>query len=297
LSEPLSCELYRMAGVPAPFSEHLRIWMDSRLLGYHELIEQPNKTFLMRNEKEDDGNLYKLLWYGNGVIGKHEKKTNRSTGHEDLLQLIRGLKRKGATTPWEFIDQNFNVDEVAGYFAVNQCIQNWDGFFNNYFAYHRSGKGGRWEMIPWDEDKTWGDYDGASPKYDWYEMPLTFGMEGDHSPSDLFNHYGSGPFGGVSWWRPPGFFSGPLLVNPEFRKKFLARLRDICETAFTEEKLLPVIDALEKRLEPEIRVRADAIGEDSRQALKIFHSDIQSFRNQVQHRRKFILSELGKMKS
>ena len=57
------------------------------------------------------------------------------------------------------------------------CIQNWDGFFNNYFAYHAPGKEGKWEIIQWDLDKTWGDFDGASSNYDWYSMPLTFGAD------------------------------------------------------------------------------------------------------------------------
>jgi len=297
LSEPLSYDLYRLAGVPAPYSEHLRIWMDGRLLGYHELIEQPNKSFLFQHWKDDGGNLYKLLWDGHGVIGKHEKKTTLATGHEDLIRLVNGLKRTSGAEQWEFIGQNFNVEEVINYFAVNMCIQNWDGFFNNYFAYHVPGQAGKWEMIPWDEDKTWGDYDGASPRYDWYALPLSFGMNGDRSPTDLFGRSGRGPFGGASWWRPAGYFSGPLLANAEFRQRFLARLREVCTSVFTEETLLPIIAAMEKRLAAEIPIRAQARGEDAASALRTFHSDIQSFRNQVQNRRKFILSELDKVKS
>ncbi|HYV27012.1 MAG TPA: CotH kinase family protein, partial [Candidatus Eisenbacteria bacterium] len=211
---------------------------------------------------------------------------------------INGLNRKSGADQWEFIKQNFNVEEMASYFAVNMCLQNWDGFFNNYFAYHDTGGTGKWEMYPWDEDKTWGDYDGASRQYDWYEMPLTYGMNGDRSPgfNPLSRALNQGnPFGnGVSWWRQPGYFSGPLLANPEFRKLFLARLREICTAIFTEEKMFPIFDAMEKRLEPEVRVRAAIFGEDPGNALRVFHNDMQSFRNQVQNRRKFILSELSK---
>ena len=298
LAEPLAYELYRLAGVPAELTDHIRVWMDDRPMGYHLQIEQPNKSFLTRNKRDDSGNLYKLIWYGQGVVGQHEKKTNPATNHEDLMKLINGLNRKSGAEQWEFIKQNFNVEEMASYFAVNMCLQNWDGFFNNYFAYHDTGGTGKWEMYPWDEDKTWGDYDGASRQYDWYEMPLTYGMNGDRSPgfNPLSRALNQGnPFGnGVSWWRQPGYFSGPLLANPEFRKLFLARLREICTAIFTEEKMFPIFDAMEKRLEPEVRVRAEIFGEDPRNALRVFHNDMQSFRNQVQNRRKFILSELSK---
>ena len=147
------------------------------------------------------------------------------------------------------------MTNFINYFAVNMCIQNWDGFFNNYFTYHDTGGTGQWEIYPWDEDKTWGDYDGASARYDWYTLPLTFGMNDGGSTRRNTRR------GFDGWWRPPGFFSGPLLANAEFRQRFLARLREICQTIFTEAKMFPIIDALEKRLEPEIPVRARTQGE------------------------------------
>jgi len=299
LAEWLSYELYRTAGVPAVATEHFRVWQDGRLLGYHLLFEQTNKSFLARHAGDDTGNLYKLLWYGRGVIGQHEKKTNLSNGHDDLVQVIEGLNGTTGTQQWEFIQKNFNVEEFINYYAVNMCIQNWDGFFNNYFTYHETGRTGKWQIYPWDEDKTWGDYDGASPQYDWYEMPLTFGMKGDTPPRvDRFSKTNNrlGYFGGVSWWRPAGWFSGPLLANPEFRQRFLARLDEVCKSIFTEERFLPVIDALEKRLEPEVAMRAQAMGQNVEQSLRLFHDHIQSFRSQLKFRREFILAELKKTK-
>jgi hypothetical protein len=293
LSEPLADALYRMAGVPAPLTEHVRLTVNGRSLGLHLLVEQPNKSFLARNGRDSSGNLYKLIWYGEGIVGQHEKKTNPGTGHGDIVQLVTDLRRTSGAEQWAFIERNFNVEECVNYYAVNMCIQNWDGFFNNYYAFHDTAGTGKWEIYPWDEDKTWGDYDGASPRYDWYEMPLTYGMNGDNSSRNS-RQFGGGPFGGVSWWRPPGCFSGPLLANPEFRKRFLARLREICETLFTEESFYPILDAMQKRLEPEVRLRAKFVREDARQAERQFAADMQSFRNQVQHRRKFILTQLTK---
>lgn len=292
LAEPLSYVVYRLAGVPAPLTEHVRLTMDGRLRGFHLVIEQPNETFLRRNGRNASGNLYKLVWYGQGIIGQHEKKTNPSSSYDDLVGLIEELRRTSGAKQWAFIEQQFNVDECVNYYAVNMCIQNWDGFFNNYFAYHDTAATGKWEIYPWDEDKTWGDYDGASSRYDWYAMPLTFGMNGDRPARDYL-HFGGGPFGGVSWWRPPGYFSGPLLANPEFRRKFLARLQELCQTVYTEQTFYPIIDAMEKRLEPEVRLRAQLSGQNPQQAARQFANDMQSFRNQVQNRRKFILKQLG----
>lgn len=298
LSEPLAFELYRQAGVPAPLTEHPRVWIDGKPRGYQLLIEQPNKSFLRRNTRNEGGNLYKLLWYEHGVVRQHEKKTNTRTGHTDIVNVVNGLGKGGsAAAQWQFIQDNFNVEECINYYAVNMCIQNWDGFFNNYYAYRDVEPGGKWEIYPWDEDKTWGEYDGGPSNYDWYDMPLNFGMNGDSSGggrglAGLLSGGFGGPFGGNSWWRPPGWFSGPLLANPEFRKRFLARLREICETVFIPEKMNPVINSLEDRLNAEAVYRAQLRKENPEEALARLHRDIQSFRNQVVNRRKFILKEI-----
>jgi hypothetical protein len=123
-------------------------------------------------------------------------------------------------------------------------------------------------------------------------MPLTFGMNGDRG-GGWFN-FGGGPFGGgSSWWRPPGWFSGPLLAHPEFRARFLARLGEVCRTAFTPEKMEPFIRELEHRLEDEVQVQARLHRRDPDEALRLLRHHIQTLRNQVVHRREFILKQLA----
>jgi hypothetical protein len=295
LSEFLSYELFRLAGVPTVQTGYVRLWNGGRPRGYHFLFEQINKAFLARTAGDDTGNLYKLLWYGRGVAGQHEKKTNLLSGHDDLVTLIDGLNKASGDEQWDYIQKNFNVEQFISFYAVNMCIQNWDGFFNNYFTYHDTAKSGKWMIFPWDLDKTWGDYDGVSARYDWYSMPLTFGMKGAQPPrgGGLAAAFFS-PFGGPGWWRPGGHFGEPLLANPEFRRRFLVRLDELCAATFTEDHFLPVIDALEKRLEPEVLIRAQALGQNSVAARQLFRNHIQSFRNQLKNRREFILAERKK---
>lgn len=219
-----------------------------------------------------------------------KKKTNPGTGHADIASIIDQLGKISGAKQWELIRDQFDIASFSIYYAVNMCIENWDGFFNNYFVYHNPDAGVKWQIIPWDEDKTWGEYDGGPRNYSWYDMPLTIGMKGDTGTRSWF---GGGPFGGgAGWWRPPGWFSGPLLGNPEFRKLFLARLRIICSNVFTEEQFGPVVDELHKRLRPEVELRARALHQDPAAALRKFDADIQSFHAQLRHRRAYILKEL-----
>lgn len=296
LSEYLSYELYRRAGVPAEKSGHFRLSIDGRAYGYYLYVEQPNKNFLARNHLNEAGNLYKILWHQQGVVAQHEKKTNPGSGHSDIASLVQGLNKKSAAAQYAFINEQFDLKPVINYFAVNMCIQNWDGFFNNYFAFHDTSPNGKWLIIPWDEDKTWGEYDGGPGNYAWYDMPLTVGMNGDPAQrGDRGWFGGGGPFGGgANWWRPPGYFSGPLLANPQFRKQFEERLRELCTTVFTEEAFGPVVRDLQQRLRPEVELRAQVTREDVGSALRHFDADIDSFHRQLANRSKFILKQLSK---
>ncbi len=126
-------------------------------------------------------------------------------------------------------------------------------------------------------------------------MPLTFGMNGDIPPGmEQLPEDGRQVWGrpGIpSWWRPGGYFSGPLLANSHFRKHFLARLKEVTETVYTEEVFLPIIDQIAKRLEPEVRIRAEATNQDVDTMLKTFHDDIESLRQHLTKRRNYIISQ------
>jgi hypothetical protein len=82
-----------------------------------------------------------------------------------------------------------------------------------------TGKTGKWMMVPWDQDETWSHHDGIRGYEVFFDMPITFGMEGDRQRGDI-------------WWRP-GDVSKQRLANPTFRKHFLARTKELLETVYT----------------------------------------------------------------
>lgn len=282
LTEMMAYEVYHRAGMPAEKSYHMRCWMNGRAIGYQLLVEQPNRGFLRRNKIRDDGNLYKLLWFGNGLTGQHAKKTNKREGHQDLQALVDELNKTKDREQWEIIKKNFDVEEVANYFAVNMVLSYWDGFFNNYYTYHDVHGTGKWTMYPWDQDKTWGITDFRSSVF--YQLPLTFGMKGDQPPAGQGRNFDG-------WWRPPGWFSGPLLANSYFRRIFLARVKDLTENVYTEKNFLPLIDALGVRLRDEVKVRAQINGEDPTSALQRFEGHLNWLREHLKKRRAYLLAQ------
>lgn len=278
LAEPLAYEVYRKAGNAACRTDFVRTWVDGRPEGYRLLIEQPNKSFLRHNGLRTDGNLYKVQWFGNNLIAQHEKKTHPHEGHDDIVSIVRELGATRRDEQWSVIKKNFDVEQVINYFAVNMVLSHWDGYFNNHFVYHDTRGTGKWTMYPWDQDKTWGFHDGIRGYEVFTDMPLTFGMWGDVPR-------------GVVWWRPAGHFSGPLLANPRLRPLFLARTKEILEKVYTEDVFFPLLQALGERLEDEVKERARLQGQDPQQAVQHLRRNLDSLREHLTKRRKFLLAQ------
>jgi hypothetical protein len=109
-------------------------------------------------------------------------------------------------------------------------------------------------------------------------------MKGDQPPPGMRNDFSG-------WWRPPGWFSGPLLANSYFRRIFLARVKEITENIYTEKTFFPLIDALGARLHDDVRIRAQIHGEDPTAAMQRFEGNLNWLRDHLKKRRAFLLAQ------
>ena len=321
LNESLAYELYKSAGNASYDSGYMRLMINGEPAGYHLYFEQPNGNFFRRHEIKNNGDLYKLIWMGNAelsqripqeerpqrydIAGRHEKKSNRHAGYQDLVELIEKLEDADTDDAmWKLIEQNFDVENVVNYFAVNSLISHWDGFFNNYFLYYDRKGTGKWSLYPWDQDSTWSQRGGIPEEL--YKMPLFFGAAGatpqgiveeDRNRDDRRGSFGGRGFGGrrgggFGWWRDGGEISRPLLANPEFYKRFLARLGDLTETVFNEKVFGKKIDALRVSLEPEVRLRAQMRGADETDAVAELDRVMNALHQHLVSRRAFVKQNL-----
>lgn len=297
LAEPFSFEIYRRVGMKVPQSGFVRLTVDQHEMGYHVMIEQPNRTMLRRAGLDDGGNLYKANWRGETALDMHEKKTREREGSEDLDRLVKALHSTRGDAQWEVIRTNFDVPQVIDYYAVNMLLSHWDGYFNNYFLYHDTGGSGRWTMYPWDQDKACGSYDGQPPGRLFAELPLDYGSWNSKAPGwtnakqpETFMEY-YGMAGASRWWRQPGWLSGPMLANPKFRAHFLARVKQLVETEFTEEKLNPILDSYAGLLAGEVRFKTETRGGNPDAGTQQLQEDVQLLKGFIQDRRKFLLAD------
>jgi hypothetical protein len=287
LTETAGFELYRRAGAYSLRTDFIRLTTDGELDGYQLLFEQPNRSFLAQNKINNRGDLFKMNWRGQGLEGRHEKRTNPATGYADLKQLVEALESTQGEEQWKVIEQNFNVEEVVNYFAVSTLLSHWDGFFNNYYPYHDLEGTGKWILFPWDLDNTGGYYMGLEEGEVFYNMPLTFGMEGDQNPQGDMGELGMPMF----WWRSGGFFSRPLLANPHFRGLFLKRLKELCTDVFVEDKFFPVFDEMRERLAEEVQIRARVEKQDPEFALELLDYRLFLLKEHLTKRRQFLLQQ------
>jgi hypothetical protein len=105
---------------------------------------------------------------------------------------------------------------------------------------------------------------------------------------------GRGGFGGrgFGWWRDGGEVSKPLLANPEFRKRFLARLEDLAETVFNDQDFGQRITNVEELLKTEVVLRARERKTDAESAVTGLGEIMNSLRSHLKARREFVLSEV-----
>ena len=297
LAEPFAFGVYRRAGMDVSKTGFVRVTINQQELGYHVLIEQPNRTMLRRIGLHDGGHLYKATWAGETPLDMHEKKSRLADGNGDLGGIIQALQASRGDAQWEVVRKNFDVAETIDYFAVNMLLSHWDGYFNNYFAYHDTEGTGRWTFYPWDQDKACGSFDGLRQGEVFAELPLDYGSWDNKAPGwrgakqpRTFQEYYHLP-GASGWWRQPGWFSGPLLSNPRFRAHFVARVKQLLETEFTEEKLYPELDRYAVLLQDEVRFKAPSRGMDPDDASRLLREDIGLLKTFVRRRRAFLLAE------
>jgi hypothetical protein len=209
-----------------------------------------------------------------------------------VVSITDRLGKTSGDEQWKVIQDNFNLNEVATYFAVNMVLSHWDGFFNNFFPYHDT-KNGKWEVYPWDQDKTWGYFDGIPDDQVFFDMPLSFGMAGDRPPGASGDTARGGRFGrgGPNWWREGGYFSQPLLANAEFRRLFLARTKEILEKIYTKEVYSPLIESMAGSLEEDVKLRAEATGRAADAGTQELARNVELLKTHLLKRREFLLDQ------
>ncbi|MGH8443112.1 MAG: CotH kinase family protein [Nevskiaceae bacterium] len=262
MREWLSWELMRALGMVVPETRYTRLTINGADGGLFLRIAWIDPGMFERAGLGGDGDFFHP--YDSAFCGDltpasldparncYFKLSPRDQDFSALRALAEELVAEPVDTFDQLVDRRFDAESVVNWFAVNALVSATDTYNKNYFLY-LSRKTGKWLVVPWDYDLTFGrafDPDRVFP----------FTILNDH-----FQYYFPLEAGQ----------SNPLhyqaLKNPKLRARVLARIRDLVTGApeaarpwrgwFAPERMDARITVLREALLPELR-RDPFVGSD-----------------------------------
>ncbi|MBN1421979.1 MAG: CotH kinase family protein [Planctomycetes bacterium] len=154
----LSYRQFRLAGNAGNLVEYARMYLNGQYLGFYTQIEQSNDDYLRRSGLDTDGNLFKAYSDAKGGTGGFEFQNGRDRGQAtsalgSFLSSVNGLTGNSLR---DYIAANMDVPSFNAYLAATAVISNIDHPAKNYYIFQDVSTTGRWTMLPWDMDLTWG---------------------------------------------------------------------------------------------------------------------------------------------
>ncbi|MDG1477839.1 MAG: CotH kinase family protein [Vicingaceae bacterium] len=177
----ISSKIMQKEGVSCFNSEHVKVYLNGNFYGLFLQVENMDKNFLKRNNLSTKGNLYKATKDGaclsifDDINVKWEKKTNKKSDHNDLSELIDNINNVPDSNFHSFIKTSFEYDKLINILALNMFLSNSSTYYHNYYLYHDLYNTGKWQMFPWDMDK-------SLSYYNW--MPYTYHRTSSEWESD-----------------------------------------------------------------------------------------------------------------
>ena len=222
-------DLCRDFGIPAPRANHVLLYINDAFMGVYINVEQIDEEFTGLRFGSKNGNLYKCLYpadltylgsnpdnykFTSGNRRAYELKTNEDTDdYYDLAHLIDILNNTTAQQQQRY-EEVLNLPVLLRIIALDVFTGNWDGPFynkNNFYLYDNPATG-RFEIIPYDVDNTFG--------IDWFSV--------DWARRDVYNWSPSG-------WAIPLYTR--IIAIPELRKEYTRRFTELIDLVETGDYL------------------------------------------------------------
>ncbi len=155
VSQYLTYEVFRKAGVKAPRCAFATVTVNGQYLGIYSNVERVRETFLEREFGNGQGNLYEgtLTDLYPKSIEWFEAETNKKENDRSQLLALSSLL-DGDDPSVQEISKFVDVDNFLRYWAVESLINFWDGYTqnqNNFFVY-QNPTDGLIHFLPWGAD-------------------------------------------------------------------------------------------------------------------------------------------------
>ncbi|MDB5386242.1 MAG: hypothetical protein JWM11_1888 [Planctomycetaceae bacterium] len=223
LNELLCAELCQKIGIPAPRVTHARVWLNGRDVGLYVVKEGFDKRFLKRHFADPNGNLYDGGFLQDVDVDLEKDSGTGPDDRSDLHALKEACTEVDPEIRWQRMVTVLNVDRFIDFMALELMTGHWDGYTlqkNNYRLY----------------------FDPQTKKANFFPHGMDQ-MFGDPAASILD--------------RPGCIVSSAVMDNPEWRKRYRARLRQLLPLFAPPDKLHARVDAQFQRLLPVLKEMGD----------------------------------------
>lgn len=170
MRDVISYKIMREAGVPAPETSFVDLWVAGEHLGLYQLVEMIDSEFVERHfpEDEDDkGDLYKgelfqtLQWMGNNIASYRNglvlKLNEETIGTPDEGKALLTFLNSINNGPDRLA--HVDTDLMVKYLAASVLIGNMDspigGTANNFYLYEERSRN-QFTILPWDYNLAFG---------------------------------------------------------------------------------------------------------------------------------------------
>ena len=217
----LTYQVFAATGSPSPRCNFATVTVNGKDLGLYVHVEEIKKPFLARHFHSADGNLYEgtVSDFTPEYRGTIEKKTNEGAGDwSDIDAVVAALQDK-SDGGLEALAKIVDLDRFLSFWATEVLVGHWDGYagnHNNYQFYREPG--GPFVFIPWGVDDTFHLKPDPNP-FDNISNPPPSVLALTAIPNRLYNH-------------------------PDWRAKYVVRMKELLENAWNEDELLASVDRM-----------------------------------------------------
>ncbi len=244
MREKLSYDLMAELGMMAPRARFARLVVNDEYQGLFVDVENPRSDFFEHHGLNDKGGLYqayesqlKPLSSVADYDGPFEKKLQEDEPWDDLDKLAHDLADLPGAQAYQALGELVDEETMARFMVANVLINQTDHLHKNYLLYHDHLSTGKWFVVPWDHDLTWGRvYDrkvGGIEGFFVLNLITDTGIDfGSYSGSE-----GNDNWGNVLYDR--------YLNSPEYFADFRTRICSALDQQFTGARVIARIDYYE----------------------------------------------------
>ena len=217
----LAYQVFAAAGNPAPRCNFANVTVNGMELGLYVHVEELKKPFLARHFDSAEGNLYEgtVSDFTSSHRGTMEKKTNEDEDDWSDVDAMVAALQDPSDAGLEALGELVDLDRFLTFWATEVLVGHWDGYAgdrNNYHFYREPD--GKFVFIPWGVDDVFHLKDDPNP-FDHVLEPPPSVLALSAIPNRLYNH-------------------------PEWRAKYVGRLKELLDTDWNEDALLASVDAM-----------------------------------------------------